>query len=699
MRQRKRIFLTYLVLLIMMVGGIFWVYTAASPTVYALTVGEISPVNIIASNGGVDQNQTQRRAEERASQVGLILTRSKSVSEQNLKRLNQVFQALDEVREKMHDASSVGDDQAADVLEQAKTIRGIVQKEIGRNLDLNVLKTYILTEKSIYESVKQKSLTFAETIMRDKNDAAEINAQVERLVTQLVNRVDVYKNEYRSISSLLKNLLLPNAVYDEEATQQAKETAYQTALQNPVIIPKGTQLVAVGDVITQDLYQQLEALNLIDKGQINQTLILSIVLLFVFCTILMALYMRHFETELLHHFKNRFAVMIIVFIPILLSGWITKMHPLVTPVYFATILLTLYFRLRTGLILSLLSNFLILPISQQPAAFLFISTFGIVLIAVITAAYARSGHYVRLILGTALLCGLPSVLYDMMNKGIQYADVATHAGVVMIASGLSAVLAIGISPMIELSLSTVSPMRLIELAQANQPLLRRLFLEAPGTYQHSMMVANLGEKAADAVGANPLLVRVGAYYHDIGKVQNPYMFTENQSDHNPHDHLPPEKSCRIIIGHVQNGLEIAKKNKLPLPIQRVIMEHHGNLVQTYFYNKAAQIAEENGSPAPDPEDFRYPWSIPTCKESAIIMLADSCEAAMKSMEIQDIEAGESLIRRIVKTKIDHDQLISSGLSFKDVEDIIQAFLQVYQGQFHKRVRYPSREDQPATTNA
>ena len=320
--------------------------------------------------------------------------------------------------------------------------------------------------------------------------------------------------------------------------------------------------------------------------------------------------------------------------------------------------------------------------------FLFISAFGILGIGLLTEMFTRDNRYVAFTLGSALCCGIGAITYDMIVKsGISV--IGTNAGIVMLSGGLSAVIGTGFTPLVEVFLSSVSPMRLVELAQSNQPLQRKLFLDAPGTYQHCIMVANLAETAADSVGADSLLVRVGAYYHDIGKTANPYMFTENQSGTNPHDQLTPQESCSIIIDHVKNGLEIARKHRLPIPVQRIIMEHHGNTVQVYFYNQACKLAEQMGEPEPDPEDFRYPWPLPSNKESAIVMLADSCEAAMKANGIEDSEEAEVLIRRIVKSKIDMDQLISSGLSFADVERIIQSFLRVYAGQFHKRVRYPS----------
>ncbi len=254
--------------------------------------------------------------------------------------------------------------------------------------------------------------------------------------------------------------------------------------------------------------------------------------------------------------------------------------------------------------------------------------------------------------------------------------------------GRSAPSALGIQPVLEVLSSTVSATHLIKLAQPSQPLLRRLFLEAPGTYQHSMMVANLAEKGAEVIGADSLLVRVGAYYHDIGKMDHPEVFTENQTDYNPHDYLSPQESVSLIIGHVEGGLKTARRHRLPVALQQFIKEHHGNTLQASFFYKAQEEAEASGEAAPKEEDYRYPWPIPSSKETAIVMLADSLEAAIRSTQTKDLAGAEKVARNIVKIKNEQNQLINSGLSYQEVEALILSFVQTYQGQFHERVRYP-----------
>ena len=232
-------------------------------------------------------------------------------------------------------------------------------------------------------------------------------------------------------------------------------------------------------------------------------------------------------------------------------------------------------------------------------------------------------------------------------------------------------------------------MRLLDLAQQSHPLQKRLFLEAPGTSQHSMMVANLADAAAEAIGANALLAKVGSYYHDIGKLERPEYFTENQQDKvNPHDNLNIEDSVAIITAHPSDGLKLAKKYRLPLAIQNIILEHHGTTCPGYFYLKAKKEAQEKGLPEPAKENFAYKGTVPSTRESAIIMIADSCEAAVRSRGVHEVEEAEVLFRQIVKQKIDEDQLVHSGLSFDDIEKMIRAFIQVYAGFFHERVKYP-----------
>ena len=255
------------------------------------------------------------------------------------------------------------------------------------------------------------------------------------------------------------------------------------------------------------------------------------------------------------------------------------------------------------------------------------------------------------------------------------------------ASGLlSGLIAVGFQPVFEAIFNLATPSKLLELANPNQPLLRRLQMEAPGTYHHSIVVANLAEAAAERIGANPLLARTGAYFHDVGKLKRPMYFKENQRGENPHDHTDAYVSAAILTAHTRDGLQLAQRYHLPPEVQRIIVEHHGDTPVMYFYHKALQQAD--GKPV-DVKDFRYGGDRPGTKESAIVMLADTIEAAVRSMPDPTPQAIQRFIERLVRGKIEDGQLSNSPLSLHDIDGICEAFSKVLSGVFHERIEYPT----------
>jgi len=249
-------------------------------------------------------------------------------------------------------------------------------------------------------------------------------------------------------------------------------------------------------------------------------------------------------------------------------------------------------------------------------------------------------------------------------------------------------LTLGFLPPLEHALNAVTPFRLMELSDLNAPILRKLFTTAPGTYSHSLMVANLAEQACQDIGANALLARVGAYYHDIGKMENPDYFVENQTDHNRHDEIAPRLSATIIRSHVKLGVEKAQSLGLPKDVISIIAEHHGNSIISWFYNKATEQEVTVSS-----EDFSYPGSPPRSKESAIVMLADITEAAVRTLNKPTAGKIDKFIQQLFEAKIDHGQLSESDLSFRDLEIIKKSFVRVLVGYYHARIEYPKQKEE------
>lgn len=426
---------------------------------------------------------------------------------------------------------------------------------------------------------------------------------------------------------------------------------------------------------------------MIDVPGLDFGLLLPIFVLLLATLFMTAVYLVQRQAKAFTVSGMRFFLLLVIDGAMLGEIYLGSMLPQASLIFCLAIILTIQMDFECGYVVGNLALLALLPLRLASTAALLPIFLGLPVVVYMADRMKRTNGTATLIFLSALSPFVSALLY-----GLVLHDAVSMSGqnaiIVGISGGLSAILAIGLQPILELITDSVSASRLIRLSQPSQALLRRLFLEAPGTYQHSMMVANLAEKAAETVGADTLLVRVGTYYHDIGKMAHPDVFTENQTDYNPHQFLRPEESVKLILGHVDLGVRTARRFRLPERLQDFIREHHGNTLQASFYAKACENAQREGRPLPKESDFRYPGPMPRSKETAIVMLADSLEAAIRSTKTTTIQGAEEIARKIVRIKTEQDQLVNSGLSYYEVEQIIQAFVKVYRGQFHERVAYP-----------
>lgn len=291
----------------------------------------------------------------------------------------------------------------------------------------------------------------------------------------------------------------------------------------------------------------------------------------------------------------------------------------------------------------------------------------------------------------ALMAALGFVLLGDTQSGVgllPWEDLGFVAGSAI----LSVIISFGSLPLFEQLLRILTSVRLLELSNPNQPLLRRLLMEAPGTYHHSVVVSNLAESAAEAVGGNGLLARVGAFYHDVGKLRRPFFFVDNQfGAPNPHDRLAPSLSSLIIMSHVKDGVAVAREAGLPPGILEFIGRHHGTTRIQYFWQKAMDQAAAEESTPPSEADFRYPGPKPNSKETAIVMLADTCEAAARALPRPTPQRIEARVRALIRQRLDDGQLDEADLTLRDLDTVATTFTQVLSGVFHSRVAYPDNE--------
>ncbi|WP_041078093.1 HDIG domain-containing metalloprotein [Thermotoga caldifontis] len=314
--------------------------------------------------------------------------------------------------------------------------------------------------------------------------------------------------------------------------------------------------------------------------------------------------------------------------------------------------------------------------------------FGLILVSSIVTAVTGSGLKKRLqIIRPAFFTALCNALFLLLSlfseEGLSFDRNPLFS---LSAPFLFSVVDLGLLPFVEYASLVYSDIDLVELGNMNHPLIKLLSLRAPGTYYHSTILANLAEAAAEKIGANPILARTAAYFHDIGKVKRPYFYTENIQDRNPHDELNPKLSHLIVLDHVKYGLELARRHRLPLLVQDVIPQHHGTRVQKYFYHKAREMGENLSE-----DEFRYTGPKPQFKEAGIIMLADSVEAAFRSVKNPSAGRIKSLVEEIVSGIYNERELDESGLTLKDLEAIANEFAKVLLNMFKSRIEYPKEE--------
>lgn len=679
------------------------VYSGSIPQKFSLKIGDASPYDISAPRSIRDKTETDLRAAKAAANVADVMLRSDQISADVNASVVKFFDLVMAVRSGQSTettATAPGETTAAPVVpspaEKADQMILLLNQQMGIILAQSDALTYASYADDRFLSVAGNARSVTNLIMLETVDDSSLQTSLDAKINELENSMTFFPEDSGIIYRTLGLLLKPNVVFDQEATNNAREAAYERIQNNPVMIEKGTRIVSLGDIITEPTYNLLQDLSLIDGGGFDFAYFAGIAMLLLLLICVAGFYIRNFEKETIRSFSDISALGLALIIPLLVSVYMSRSAPLSPPVYFAAVLITSYFGFRAAMILSLCLTTAILPMTGFNPIFLTVAMCGCLVAALFTRGIIRKDNYAYIIITTAGANFLITMAFGILQKDT-WPDIMLNCGTTALSGGLAVIAAIGIMPLFEMLFNSVSPMRLIELSQPGHPLLRRLFVEAPGSSQHSMMVANLADAAAAAIGANALLARVGSYYHDIGKLENPLMFTENQEGENPHDFLSPEQSAELILNHPDAGVRIGRRYRLPAPILRIINEHHGSTAQVYFYHKALKDAEGGGRAEPEISSFKYRCPIPTSRESAVVMLADSVEAAMKSTGTSKLEDAEKLIRKLIKTKNEQDQLITSGLSYRDVEILIQSFLQVYTGHFHERVKYP--DDRPIRQSA
>lgn len=508
-------------------------------------------------------------------------------------------------------------------------------------------------------------------------------------IEQLVKDSDLNAAEQKIAVSILQTVIKPNVVLDENATREAEKAAREKV--EPVYILQGEKIIEKGTRVTEETYKLLEKVGYLNNNKTDRYRQYIGIAVFIAILLLLAFRYNRQHKKLPILKNNQINLLMILYIAslIVMRGMLGVKY-IYLPLIIAPILVAILIKVDVAIIFHII--LVIVAAITYKGDMIFITYFlttGIFGILVMATMHERNQamksaiwiglFYFVINIVLKLLVGTPLTMTIFMESVIS-----------LVIAMLSVFLAIGSLPLWEALFGFITPLQLLELTNPNQPILKRLLLEATGTYYHSLLVANLAEAAADAIGANPLMARVGGYYHDIGKIKNPNLFKENQIGENPHDRLTPEESFLLISSHVSYGLELSDQYKLPKYIKDIIVQHHGTSLMQYFYSKAVKLQGEDVSK----EKYSYSGPKPKTKEAALVMLADIVEATTRSLQekIGNEIILEDLVAQMVKQKLEEGQLDECYLYIADINKIIETFTRVLRGMYHQRVKYPERNE-------
>lgn len=668
----KRIFLFTVTTLLVY----FIIMTVVTPKRYNFNEGDIASVDIKAPRDVIDEEATSVKEQEVADKVEKRFTLKNEVKIEASQNIKTFFDKLINLK-----SSEIEEKDKINELKKINSFK-LSDAQYKSLLDLNVDK-----------DTELQWIALAAIDKAYENQIEEGNSYQIREAKSSVEEYLESQNLDRNIEDILKemcdSLVNPNYFFDQAKTDEAIKEALKNV--SKVMIKKNQTIVKEGEPITQRQITILTELGLVGEGISKDYIYIYIIIAFyvLFILILQYMYFKKERKEVLHNTKLVFLILLLNLLSLATTRIFTFVSLFLIPIACSPILITVFLDYKVSVIISSLNLMLIAVIVGFDPQIILV---GIVGTIVASTSLRKISQRNDILYSTIYVAIAVSIV--VLSSGILLSNnikkIAFDMGLAALGAFISGILAMGLLPFLESSFSLVTNMKLLELSNPNSPLLKRLLMEAPGTYHHSVMVANLAEVAAQEVGANPMLARVGAYYHDVGKIKKPFFFGENQlGGVNPHDKISPSLSASIIISHVKDGLDLAKEYDIPSSISDMIVQHHGTTLVKYFY-----YTLKNNSDDPDSikeEDFRYPGPKPQSKEAAIIMIADSVEAAVRSIKDPTFDKIENMVNNIVKDKLNSDQLNECDLTFRDLETIKNCFLKVLKGIYHHRIEYPKEK--------
>ncbi|ADU29866.1 HD family phosphohydrolase [Evansella cellulosilytica] len=702
---------------------------------YALTVNNVIPETLEVSHGSVaeqdirspitieNKQETERLKQQAYESIEPIYSIKSMYAQNQVERINDIFytimQVQTEAREREEEIASIeakieslDEDEDAEELEdlvapeeisirdQLERVRNIINQQTSEDLSDETIETLLKASEEDLEIAQETTASVIHDVMAEEvhiDQVEEAKNEAERKV--LISTVD--PGLFRSMIELARFGITANYLLDEVATEEARQTAVDMI--DPVMIREGQLLVEEGQMITSDIYNQLALVGLLDDHS-NVFPYVGLAIIVLILISMLAYYLSDAKTTLQKNNTHLLMYVIIYTITLIILKLVSLANIIdvvgltyIAPVAMGSMLITILLHSRVALFTAMILAIISSVMFNEQSAGVLDYTHGIYVFfsAVAGVFFLSKSHRTMRILQAGFFVGLLNVLVIiafllLKNAHYGWIEVSLSLGFAVLSGFIAAVLTLGFLPFLEAGFGVLSTTKLIELSNPNHPLLRKILLEAPGTYHHSVIVANLAEAACESVGENGLLARVGAYYHDLGKTKRPHFFIENQMKiDNPHDKISPQLSKTIIIAHPYDGAELLKEHRMPKEIIGIAEQHHGTTLLKYFYHKANQEADKE---IPE-EEFRYPGPKAQTRVAAIVGIADCVEAAVRSMNKPTPAKIEALVKKIITDRLEDGQFDECDITLKELNSIARSMCETLQGTFHTRIEYPNEEEE------
>ncbi|MBD7943838.1 HDIG domain-containing protein [Psychrobacillus sp. Sa2BUA9] len=692
-RWRENKYLPIIIILLTSISMFLLIKGSVQENTYDISLMNLAPETIRSVKTMEDPVKTEEEKERAAAEVSPVYQFQEETAENQSTIAESIFDSVLDVKGEI---SPDEPESAVESLQKLKKEMNVLtENDSFVPLTDDALNILLKQNPATLNEAKEKLPVLVEETLNEPIRTENLAIERDKVVQKVRTTFNFPDDVMNVLISIARGSIIATEIKNDELTDLRIEQAKASV--EPTRILQGQILVQKGEIVSKEVYRQLELLGMLtNKSSYKPYIGVS---LFVLLTmwVLFGQTIRVKESNL-HNTKNLIVVAFSVIVSVLMMKVLQSVaynFDIIIAFLFPTAMVSMLVYILVNERAAFISNFVVAAyagiIFQEGYTNIFQMEVALyILFGGIAGIFAMQHMYNNSqILRSSLIVASVNLtfilFYLLMTKTTyEFTDIAFYIGAALVSGVLSGALTLGILPFFESAFGILSTMRLIELSSPNHPLLKKILTETPGTYHHSLMVANLAEAACEAIGANGLLARVGCYYHDIGKTNRPGFFIENQvNGYNPHDNLSPEASKDIIISHAVDGADILKKNKLPKEIIDVAEQHHGTSLLKFFYHKAKEM-----NPNIEEGSFRYPSPKPQTKEIAIISVADSVEAAVRSMKEPNAEKIHRLIQSIIKDKVIDGQFDECDLSFKEIKKIEESFCSTMNGTFHSRIEYP-----------